>query len=84
MPVQAAELHLRQRLAATRTADVELVRRSVDGDVTAATFVVAGAAYVVRVRTFIDPETATRLTCKAHRDNPIPRHEPLSVERSPR
>jgi hypothetical protein len=81
MAVQAAEHHLRRRLGATRIADVELVRRAVDGDVTTATFAVAGASYVVRVRTLLDPATATRLTCKAHRDNPIPRHELLSVER---
>lgn len=81
MPVQAAELHLRRRVGATRVVDVALVRRTVDGDVTTATFAVAGATYVVRVRTLLAPETATRLTCKAHRDNPIPRHELLAVER---
>ncbi|RHW28190.1 sucrase ferredoxin [Nocardioides immobilis] len=82
MAVQAAELHLRRRVGATRVVDVALVRRAVDGDVTTATFAVAGATYVVRVRTLLDPETATRLTCKAHRDNPIPRHELLAVERT--
>ena len=50
-PVQAAELHLRRRVGATRIDDVALVRRTVDGDVTAATFAVAGATYDVRVRT---------------------------------
>lgn len=82
MAVQAAEQHLRRQLGATRITDVDLVRRSVDGDVTTATFAGAGAAYVVRVRTHLDPATATRLTCKAHRDNPIPAHELLSVERT--
>ena len=82
MAVQAAELHLRRRVRATRIADVDLVRRTVDGDVTAATFAVAGARYTVRVRTLVDPATATRLTCKASRDNPIPRHELLAVERT--
>jgi hypothetical protein len=81
MAVQAAEHHLRRRVGATRIVDVELVRRTVDGDVTAATFAVAGAEYDVRVRTLLDPATATRLTCKAHRDNPVPRHELLSVQR---
>jgi len=79
MPVQAAELHLRRRLGATRTADVALVRRTVDGDVTEAGFAVAGSTYDVRVRTVLDPESATRLTCKALRDNSVPRHELLSV-----
>ncbi len=81
MPVQAAELHLRRQLRATRIADVELVRRATVGDVTTATFAVAGGTYDVRVRTLVDPASATRLTCKAHRDNPVPRHELLSVER---
>ena len=39
-----------------------------------------GQTYAVRVRTTLDPTTATRLTCKAHRDNPIPRHDLLSVD----
>ncbi len=81
MPVQAAELHLRRQVGATRVADVALVRRTIDGGVTTAIFAVAGGTYAVRVRTLVDQETATRLTCKAHRDNPIPRHELLAVER---
>jgi hypothetical protein len=81
MAVQAAEHHLRRQVGATRIEDVELVRRTVDSGVTSATFVIAGATYVVRVRTPVDPASATRLTCKAHRDNPVPRHEVLSVER---
>ena len=72
MAVQAAEHHLRRQVGATRIDDVELVRRAGDGDVTVATFEVAGATYAVRVRTLVDPASATRLTCKAHRDNPIP------------
>ena len=79
MAVQAAEHHLRRQLGATRIEDVGLVRRTVDGEVTTVTFTVAGATYVVRVRTLADPASATRLTCKAHRENPIPRHEVLSV-----
>ena len=82
MPVQAAEHHLRRWIGATRIDDVELVGRTVDDDVTAATFAVSGGTYAVRVRTLLDPATATRLTCKAHRDNPVPRHELLSVERT--
>ncbi len=79
MAVQAAEHHLRRRLGATRIEDVELVRRTVADGVTTATFTVAGATRAVRVRTLVDPASATRLTCKAHRDNPVPRHEVLSV-----
>ena len=81
MAVQAAEIHLRRELGVTREADVVLARRSVDADVTTATFAVAGGSYEVAVRTHRDPATATRLTCKAHRDNPVPRHEVLGVER---
>ncbi len=81
MPVQAAELHLRRQVGATRIDDVELVRRAHDGDLTVATFRVAGGTYAVHVRTLLDPAGATRLTCKAHRDNPVPQHDLLSVER---
>ncbi len=81
MPVQAAELQLRRELGATREDDVVLVERSRDGDLTTATFAVAGGTYDVVVRTVNDPATATRLTCKAHRDNPVPAHELVSVTR---
>ena len=37
----------------------------------------------VRVRTTSDPATATRLTCQARRDDPVPEHELLSVTRRP-
>jgi hypothetical protein len=84
MAVQAAEHYLRRQVGATRIADVELVRRTVDGEVTVATFAIAGATYDVLVRAVDDPATATRLTCKAHRDNPIPRHELLSIQRTVR
>lgn len=80
MAVQAAEHHLRARLGVTGIAGVRLVGRSVDGDTTAVTFRADSAAYAVRVRTVRDPATATRLTCKAVRDNPVPRHELLSIE----
>jgi hypothetical protein len=81
MAVQAAEIHLRRELGATRDGDLVLVRRQVDGDVTTSTFTVAGASYEVVVRTHRDPESAAQLTCKAQRDNPVPRHEVLSVVR---
>ena len=81
MPVQAAEIALRRELGATREDAVEVVRQTRDGELTTATFRVAGGTYDVVVRTTADPATAARLTCKAHRDNPIPRHELLSVVR---
>ena len=81
MAVQAAEIHLRRELGATREDDLRLARRQVDGDVTTSTWTVAGATYEVVVRTHREPETAARLTCKAQRDNPIPRHEVLAVAR---
>ena len=80
MPVQAAEHHLRRQLGVTRIADVVVGRSSVDGDLTETTFAVGGATYVVGVRTVVDADTSTRLTCKATRDNPVPRHELVSIE----
>lgn len=81
MAVQAAEIHLRRELGATREDDLRLVRRQVDGDVTTSTWTVAGGTYEVAVRTHRDPATASRLTCRAQRDNPVPRHEILTLER---
>lgn len=81
MPVQAAEVFLRRELGATREADVVLTARTRSGELTAVTFEVAGATYDVRVRTTTDPATATRLTCQASRDNPVPAHELLGVSR---
>lgn len=81
MAVQAAEIELRRELGATREDAAALVGRSVDGDRTTATFTVAGGTYDVVVRTVSDPATATRLTCKAHRDDPVPAHELVSATR---
>ena len=81
MSVQAAEVHLRRELGATREADVSLLEHVVDGDFTSATFGVTGGPYTVVMRTVRDPRTATRLTCKAGRDNPIPVFEPVSTTR---
>lgn len=75
MPVQAAETYLRRELGATRIDDVVLTGRSVEGDLTTATFTVVGGTYDVVVRTTRDPAGAARLTCKAGRDNPVPVHE---------
>jgi len=81
MPVQAAEIHLRRELGATRVDDVVLRERVLDGDFTSASFSVAGGTYAVVVRTIRDQRTAARLTCKAARDNPVPRHEVVKVVR---
>lgn len=81
MAVQAAEVFLRRELGATRIDDVVLTERSSDGEVTTATFAVAGGTYDVVVRTTREPATATRLTCKAARDNPVPAHALISSTR---
>lgn len=81
MPVQAAEVALRRELGVTRLDDVTALRQSRDGELTTATFRVGGGTYDVAVRTTADPAGATRLTCKAQRDNPIPRHELVGVVR---
>ena len=82
MAVQAAELHLRRTLGATRLDAVALTARSTDGARTTARFAVAGATYEVVVETVRDPATAARLTCKAQRDNPVPRHEVVGLTRT--
>jgi hypothetical protein len=81
MAVQAAEIHLRRELGATRIADVVLRERVLDGDFTSASFAVAGGTYAIVVRTIKDARTADRLTCKAAQDSPIPRHEVVKVIR---
>ena len=80
MPVQYAEIALRRELAETRLDALTLTARSVADEVTEAVFDVAGASYVVRVRTTRGPDLE-RLTCRAGRDNPVPRHELLGVVR---
>lgn len=81
MAVQAAEIHLRRELGATRIEDVVLRERVLDGDFTSASFEVAGGTYAVVVRTIKDARTANRLTCKAAQDSVIPRHEVVKVIR---
>jgi hypothetical protein len=85
MPVQFAEIALRRELAETREGALRLVSRRVSrdpegGDVTTVVFDVAGAAWEVRVRSAPGPDL-WQLTCKATRDNPIPRYEALHVTR---
>ncbi|GAA2139155.1 sucrase ferredoxin [Nocardioides koreensis] len=80
MPVQHAELALRRELAETRLDALTLTARSAADGVTEAVFDVAGASYAVRVRTTRGPDVE-RLTCRAGRDNPVPRHELLGIHR---
>ncbi len=81
MPVQAAEAHLRRELGATRIDAVRVVDRSSTGDLTTVLFDAVGGEHEVVVRTVRDPATATRLTCQAQRDNPVPVHEVVSARR---
>ena len=81
MPVQAAEIALRRELGETRAAALRLVSRTADGTDTRAVFAVGGAAYAVTVRTTYGPDLQ-QLTCRATRDNPVPRHEVLAVTRT--
>jgi hypothetical protein len=83
MPVQVAEIALRRELDLMGIADLRLQARQVDAGVTTATFETPRGPYRVRVRTIIDPATATRLTCQSRRDNPVPRQELLSIEPEP-
>lgn len=80
MPVQAAEIALRRELGETRNDALRLVTRGVDGTDTRAVFAVGGAHYEVTVRTILGADLQ-QLTCRATRDNPVPRHEVVSVRR---
>ena len=84
MPVQFAEVALRRELPESREGALRLVSRRVsreaDGDVTTVVFDVAGAAWQVRVRSASGADL-WQLTCKATRENPIPRYQPLEVAR---
>jgi hypothetical protein len=81
MPVQAAEIALRRQLGETRLEALRLLSRERAGDVCRAAFAVGGAAWEVTVRTHLGDE-GHRLTCKALRENPVPRHEVLSLRRT--
>ena len=79
MAAQAAEIRLRRDLGALGVADLELLGTRRDGDVLVSRWRAAEASYAVAVRTVTDRAATARLTCKAHRDNPVPRHEVLEV-----
>ncbi len=78
MPVQAAEIALRRRLDVTEESAVRVTGRSVEDEVTRATFRAGDREYAVRVRTTRGPERSL-LTCRADRDNPLPHHEVLDI-----
>jgi hypothetical protein len=85
MSVQFAEIALRRELAETREGALRLVTRQVardpDGSVlTTVVFDVAGAAWEVRVRSAPGADL-WQLTCKASREDPIPRYEVVGVAR---
>jgi hypothetical protein len=73
MPVQAAEIALRRQLDETAVDAVRLVERRADGADTRVVLEVAGRRWAVEVHTTTGPDVA-RLTCRATRDNPLPRH----------
>ena len=79
MAAQAAEIRLRRELGVLGIADVELLGTRRSGDVLVSRWRAAGRSYEIAVRTIADPAVSARLTCKAHRDNPVPRHEVLEV-----
>lgn len=79
MPSQYAEIHLRRELDERRVDAVRHVGSRRDEEDVVATFEVAGATYDVRVRSTLGPSAA--LTCRATRDNPVPRHDVIATTR---
>jgi hypothetical protein len=80
-PVQAAEVALRRRLGETRLDALRLLGQRRDGDTREVSFDVGGTAWEVTVRT-VPGDERHRLTCRALRDNPVPRHDVLAVSRA--
>lgn len=80
MPLQFAEIALRRELDEPRADALRLLSRRRDGDVTDVVFEVGEARWRVRVRTAAGADLV-QLTCRASRDNPVPEHEVVSVER---
>jgi hypothetical protein len=79
MAAQAAEIRLRRDLGALGIGDLELLGTRRAGDVLVSRWRTGEGSYEVAVRTVADPAASARLTCKAHRDNPVPRHEVVEV-----
>ncbi len=81
MPVQAAEVALRQRLGETRLDAVRLLGQRRDGDIREVSFRVGGVDWLVTVRT-TQGDDRHLLTCRALRGNPVPVHDVLAVSRA--
>jgi hypothetical protein len=81
MPVQAAEVFLRQHLHETRLDAVELAGHRRDGDLVTARFAVAGSSYDVTVRE--GRSAPARLTCRADRDSAAYSFERVSIAAVP-
>jgi hypothetical protein len=73
MPVQAAEIELRRRLALSGLDDVRPTAARTEGDLTSVTLDVGGRTVTARVRRVLEP--VQRLTCGALRDDAVPRFE---------
>jgi hypothetical protein len=80
MPVQAADIALRRELGRLDPGGPRLVARTVDGEVTTATFADGEDLYAVSVRTTATESVA--LTCRAGRPQPAVRHEILGMARA--
>ncbi|KRB77860.1 hypothetical protein ASE01_06650 [Nocardioides sp. Root190] len=80
MPVQFAEIALRRELGERRRDAVRFASRRRDGEVTEVEFDVEDTRWQVRVRSASGSEPL-QLTCRATRDNPVPTHELVSLER---
>lgn len=79
MAAQYAEVHLRRELDERRVGAVRYAGSRRHGDEVVAAFEVQGATYDVRVRSMLGDPAA--LTCRATRDNPVPRHEVTATTR---
>jgi hypothetical protein len=81
MPVQAAEVALRQHLGETRLDAVVPRGRRRDGDLVTARFTVGGASYDVTVRQ--GRAAPARLTCSAGRDSAAYSFDTVSITDAP-
>ncbi|GAA1967085.1 sucrase ferredoxin [Nocardioides panacihumi] len=79
MAAQAAEIALRHELGLTGIAAVRVAGLSVDGDVTRVVFEAGSSGYAVSVRTTRSADASARLTCKAARAEPVPRHDVIGM-----
>jgi hypothetical protein len=79
MAAQYAEVQLRRQLDELRDDAVRYRRSRREDDETVVTFEVEDATYDVHVRSSTAPPAT--LTCRALRDNPVPRHEVTATTR---